>query len=75
MPVQGFSVRAIGKNTTSAPFAGCYRQPAKLLVSTADLEEDFVVRDLAAAKQDNLRREPMVSAAEWAKRLQNYLMS
>jgi|HubBroStandDraft_1064217.scaffolds.fasta_scaffold402107_1 hypothetical protein len=62
------------KNTTSAPFAQCYLQLAKLLVSTADLEEDFVRRDLAAT-QGNLRREPKVSAAERANRLQNYLMS
>jgi hypothetical protein len=34
------------KNTTSAPFAKCYQQLAALLVSTADLEEDLVRRDL-----------------------------
>ena len=34
------------KNTTSALFAKCYQQLAALLVSTADLEEDFVRRDL-----------------------------
>lgn len=62
------------KNTTSAPFAECYRQLAELLVSTADLEEDFVRRDLAAT-QGNFRREPRVSAAARANRLQNYLMS
>jgi hypothetical protein len=61
------------RNTTSAPFAKCYRQLAELLVSTADLEEDFVRRELAA-EQDNLRREPKVSAGERANRLQKYLM-
>ncbi|MGA7431633.1 MAG: hypothetical protein WBW35_14490 [Xanthobacteraceae bacterium] len=36
----------LATDTTSAPFAKCYRQLADLLVSTADLEEDFVRRDL-----------------------------
>ena len=36
----------LATDTTSAPFAKCYRQLAELLVSTADLEEDFVRRDL-----------------------------
>jgi hypothetical protein len=61
------------KNTTSAPFARCYQQLAKLLVSTADLEEGFVRRDLAV-NQGDLPREPKVSAADRANRLQRYLM-
>ena len=64
----------LATDTTSAPFAKCYRQLADLLVSTADLEEDFVRRDLAAT-QGNLRGEPKVSTAERANRLQNHLMS
>ena len=36
----------LATDTTSAPFAKCYRQLADLLVSTANLEEDFVRRDL-----------------------------
>jgi hypothetical protein len=36
----------LADDTTSAPFAKCYRQLAELLVSTADLEEDFVRRGL-----------------------------
>jgi hypothetical protein len=32
--------------TTSSPFANCYRELAQLLVATADLEEDFVRRDV-----------------------------
>jgi hypothetical protein len=62
------------KNTTSAPFARCYRQLAQLLLSTADLEEDFMRRDLTAEQQGCSRSEPKVSAAERAIRLQNYLM-
>ncbi|MGA8319599.1 MAG: hypothetical protein WB774_01950 [Xanthobacteraceae bacterium] len=37
----------LANDTTSAPFAKCYQQLAELLVSTADLEEEFVRRDLA----------------------------
>jgi hypothetical protein len=64
----------LAKDTTSAPFAKCYRELAQLLFSTADLEEDFVRRDLAAKQHGNSRREAKVSATERAFRLQDYLM-
>jgi hypothetical protein len=43
---QAHRCELLATDTTSAPFAKCYRQLAELLVSTADLEEDFVRRDL-----------------------------
>lgn len=36
----------LANETTSSFFAKCYRELAKLLVLTADLEENFVRRDL-----------------------------
>jgi hypothetical protein len=36
-------------NETTSSFAECYRELAQLLVLTADLDEGFVRRDLAAA--------------------------
>jgi hypothetical protein len=45
----------LAKNSTSPRFAKCYGELAQLLVLTADLEEDFVRRDLAAKQQANAR--------------------
>jgi hypothetical protein len=44
----------LAKETTSAPFAQCYRELAKLLFSPADHEEDFVRRDWAVKQPGNL---------------------
>jgi hypothetical protein len=50
----------LAKDTSSAPFANA----TLLLFSTADLEEDFVRRDLATNQHRNSRREVKVSASE-----------
>ena len=41
------------RRTASPLFAKCYRELAQLLVLTADSEENFVRRDMAAKQQTN----------------------
>ena len=74
---QAFRCEQSAREATSSTFAKCYRELAKLLVLTADLEEDFVRRNSAAksaaAAPINLTRNFNVSAryassgAAWSK--------
>jgi hypothetical protein len=41
------------RRTASPLFAKCYRELAQLLILSADSEEDFVRRDMAAKQQAN----------------------
>src|SRR5271154_4787136 len=51
--VRAYQCGLSAKNTTSSSFAKCYRELAELYLSIAEIEEDFVRRDMASKQRAN----------------------